>query len=275
MTVAYPPCAALVVVENPQAAEAVADRQPEQAIVYTAGMPGEGSLAQHAGRVAIASDADAGGVRIAEAIVRSLPDGGAATLLDVGASPHRVAVAWNEASQALRTRRRVVDGSAGALTRACLARGHPVERSHDAGYGRPGGSVDPRRCLSETGAGAPTASPWQATDSPSRPSHHGSHTPGLGSTKSGCDREGADVPRWAQLAGHSLWFYYHEEHQLPHVAVRGEHRATVALHDGGILAGHLPPKLHRAVRGFLSEHREEAYAAWLATQRREPPDRLS
>lgn len=67
---------------------------------------------------------------------------------------------------------------------------------------------------------------------------------------------------------------HHEEHQLPHVAVRGEHRATVRLEDGQILAGHLPAKLHRAVRRFLAEHRDEAYAAWVATQRREPPDRL-
>jgi hypothetical protein len=37
-----------------------------------------------------------------------------------------------------------------------------------------------------------------------------------------------------------LWFYYHEEHQLPHVAVRGEHRATVRLEDGAIPGG-LPP----------------------------------
>lgn len=84
------------------------------------------------------------------------------------------------------------------------------------------------------------------------------------------------------MAGHGLWFYYHEEHQLPHVAVRGEHRAvrgehraTVRLEDGAILAGALPANVHRAVRRFLADHREEAYAAWFATQRRERPDSLS
>ncbi len=69
-----------------------------------------------------------------------------------------------------------------------------------------------------------------------------------------------------------LWFYYHEEHQLPHVAVRGEHRATVRLDDGTILVGSLPANVHRAVRRFLADHREETYAAWFATQRRERPD---
>lgn len=62
---------------------------------------------------------------------------------------------------------------------------------------------------------------------------------------------------------------------MPHVAVRGEHRATVQLEDGEVLAGHLPTKLHRSVRRFLAEHRDEAYAAWKATRRQEPPDRLS
>jgi hypothetical protein len=79
------------------------------------------------------------------------------------------------------------------------------------------------------------------------------------------------VPRWAELAGHTLWFYYQEEHQHPHVAVRGEHRATIALDTGEVLAGYLPPKLHRTIRRFLVEHRDQAYAAWEATRRAEPP----
>jgi hypothetical protein len=62
------------------------------------------------------------------------------------------------------------------------------------------------------------------------------------------------MPRWATVAGHGLWSYYHEEHQLPHVAVRGEHRATVRLQDGAILAGSLPTNVRRAVRRFLAEH---------------------
>jgi hypothetical protein len=78
-------------------------------------------------------------------------------------------------------------------------------------------------------------------------------------------------PRWASVAGHTLWFYYLEEHQRPHVAVRGEYRATLDLHTGDVLAGHLPPKLHRAVRRFLAAHRDEAIAAWEAAQRHEPP----
>ncbi len=79
------------------------------------------------------------------------------------------------------------------------------------------------------------------------------------------------MPRWAEIAGHTLWFYYQEEHQRPHVAVRGEHRATVALDTGEVLAGRLPPKLHRQVREVLAEYSDEAYAAWEAVRRAEPP----
>ena len=86
---------------------------------------------------------------------------------------------------------------------------------------------------------------------------------------------GGSVPRWTTVAGHGLWFYYHEEHRLPHVAVRGQHRATVRLGDGVVLAGFLPANVHRAVRRFLAEHREEALLAWYATQRRQRPDSLT
>lgn len=77
------------------------------------------------------------------------------------------------------------------------------------------------------------------------------------------------------MAGHGLWFCYHEEHRLPHVAVRGQHRATVRLEEGVVLAGFLPANVHRAVRRFLAEHREEALLAWYATQRRQRPDSLT
>ncbi|MGQ0777666.1 MAG: DUF4160 domain-containing protein [Pseudonocardiales bacterium] len=61
---------------------------------------------------------------------------------------------------------------------------------------------------------------------------------------------------------------------VPHVAVRGEHRATVALDTGEVLAGRLPPKLHRSVREFLSEHRNDAFASWEAVRRGEPSGRI-
>ena len=134
LAVAPHPGARLAIVENLQAAEALADRWPDLAVAYTAGVPGEASLAhivslaRRAARVALAPDADAGGVRIAEAVLRSLPDGTDVTLLDVGAVPHRATQRWGDGSEALRALHRAAGGPAGSLVRACLDRGYPVEQ---------------------------------------------------------------------------------------------------------------------------------------------------
>jgi hypothetical protein len=53
--------------------------------------------------------------------------------------------------------------------------------------------------------------------------------------------------------------------------VRGEYRATLDLYTSELLAGHLPPKLHRTIRRFLAAHHDEAVEAWESTQRHEPP----
>lgn len=52
-------------------------------------------------------------------------------------------------------------------------------------------------------------------------------------------------------------------------------RSRSILDNGEVLAGYLPPKLHRLIRRFLAEHREQAYAAWEATRRAEPPGTIS
>lgn len=70
------------------------DRHPELAVAYTAGVPGDASLehlkalAQHAVGVAVAPDADAGGVRIAEDVLGIL-DAPDVALLDVGTGGHQ------------------------------------------------------------------------------------------------------------------------------------------------------------------------------------------
>lgn len=75
------------------------------------------------------------------------------------------------------------------------------------------------------------------------------------------------MPRWATVAGYGLYFYAAERHQRPHVDVRrGHDRATLDLTTGEVLAGELPPRVLRAVRRLLAEHREEALAAFHATR---------
>lgn len=121
----------LVVVENLQAAEIVADRFPAVALVYTGGLLGAaaielvGDLAREAERALIAVDADAGGVRIAEQLLQVMPD---ALVLDAGEHPHAPREPWIPDGIAVTTLRRALDGPASSLAAACLERGYPVEQ---------------------------------------------------------------------------------------------------------------------------------------------------
>lgn len=121
----------LVLVENLQAAEVVADRFPEVALLYTAGLLGAAALDLVAGvacdaeRVIIAADADAGGVRIAEQLLGVAPN---AIVLDAGEQPHSPRAPWTVDGVAVATLKRALDGPAAALATACLQRGYPVEQ---------------------------------------------------------------------------------------------------------------------------------------------------
>jgi hypothetical protein len=121
----------LLVIENRQAAETVADRFAELGVFWTAGfMSAEGleALGQLAGQVArvlACPDADLGGVRIAEQILSVAPQ---AEVLDIGAHPHERRRPWKPESTSAVGLRAASDGPAGALARACSARGYPVEQ---------------------------------------------------------------------------------------------------------------------------------------------------
>ncbi|MGQ0775597.1 MAG: hypothetical protein ACT4NY_14455 [Pseudonocardiales bacterium] len=66
-----------------------------------------------------------------------------------------------------------------------------------------------------------------------------------------------------------LWTACHEPFDLVWAIVRKETRGTdypgvdvtVAVDTGDVLTDRLPPKLHRSVREFLSEHRNDAFAS--------------
>ncbi|MET0602110.1 MAG: DUF2399 domain-containing protein [Baekduia sp.] len=121
----------LLVIENRQAAEAVSDRYPDAALVWTQGAMGEESLealaqlAERIERVITLPDADLGGVRIAEQILAVAP---AAKIVDTGAFEHERRTPWKPDSVSLIGLRAAADGPAGSLAEACLARGYPVEQ---------------------------------------------------------------------------------------------------------------------------------------------------
>jgi hypothetical protein len=118
----------LVLIENLQAAETVADRHPELAVVYGAGYTGPRALAliEHlAGRatqVLLIPDADADGVAIATRWLSVAPK---ATIVDIGEIEHEATMplpAWS--------RRKLADhaeGPAGSFAQAILERGYPLE----------------------------------------------------------------------------------------------------------------------------------------------------
>jgi uncharacterized protein DUF2399 len=122
---------ALVLVENLQAGEMLADVHTDLAIVYTGGMPGHetldqiGRLAEQAETTLIATDADLGGIRIAEQLLTVAP---AALVLDVGTAPHEPQPAWPVNSGYRRAIEKSLAGSASMFAKAVLARGYPLEQ---------------------------------------------------------------------------------------------------------------------------------------------------
>lgn len=122
---------ALILVENLQAAEALADARCDLAIIYTGGMPGRatleriGQLADGATHTLIATDADLGGIRIAEQLLEVAQD---ARLVDVGSVPHEPQPVWTEQSGYRRAMQRTLTGRAASLAEAVLLRGYALEQ---------------------------------------------------------------------------------------------------------------------------------------------------
>ncbi len=123
--------ASLVVVENLQAAEVLADQLPGIAVLYSAGPPADAALALiaslglQASEQLIVPDADLGGVRIAERLLSALPN---ARVIDIGDHDHPVGVSWPADGLSVTGLRAAADGPVGQFAVACLARGYPVEQ---------------------------------------------------------------------------------------------------------------------------------------------------
>lgn len=82
-------------------------------------------------------------------------------------------------------------------------------------------------------------------------------------------------PRLDRVDGLLFFIYNREEHQRPHVQARtGDYRATLDIATGDILAGSLPPKLHRRARKWIEQRREALDTAFFAALRHEDPARI-
>jgi hypothetical protein len=121
----------LLVIENRQAAEAASDHYPQHAMLWTQGMMGRHSLdglrqlSSGNPRVIAIPDADLGGVRIAEQILRVVPG---AEIVDIGGFPHVPREMFKSGSVHERGLQAATGGPASALAEACLVRRYPVEQ---------------------------------------------------------------------------------------------------------------------------------------------------
>ena len=70
----------------------------------------------------------------------------------------------------------------------------------------------------------------------------------------------------------SMFFEIKEKHHLPHIHVRYQnHRASIAIQGGEVLAGDLPARQLRMVQVWVDLHSDELMADWaLATEGVEP-----
>ena len=65
------------------------------------------------------------------------------------------------------------------------------------------------------------------------------------------------------------------QHDAPHIHVDyGEHRASIGIPEGDVLAGSLPRKQLRLVQAWIELHTDELMAAWTLASAGEPVERI-
>ena len=61
----------------------------------------------------------------------------------------------------------------------------------------------------------------------------------------------------------AIFFEDNDRHNLPHIHVRySGSKASIAIEDGRILAGGLPPKQLKMVQAWIEIHKDELFADW-------------
>jgi hypothetical protein len=82
------------------------------------------------------------------------------------------------------------------------------------------------------------------------------------------------MPEISAFYGIRIYIQF-SDHPPPHVhAYYGDHEAKVAIHDGSIIAGSLPPLARRRVRRWVGLHRAELADAWDRVMHHEAPGRI-
>lgn len=65
-------------------------------------------------------------------------------------------------------------------------------------------------------------------------------------------------------------------HNLPHIHVRyAGDKASIAIEDGRVLAGNIPPKQLKMVQAWIEIHKDELFADWELAVAGEQPFRIA
>ena len=68
-----------------------------------------------------------------------------------------------------------------------------------------------------------------------------------------------------------MYFYDNKRHARPHIhAEYGDHVASIAIDDGEILSGSLPPSKMKLVQAWIEIHIEDLMADWKLAVEGEP-----
>lgn len=68
-----------------------------------------------------------------------------------------------------------------------------------------------------------------------------------------------------------MYFYDNKKHNRPHIhAEYGEHEASIAIDDGAVLSGSLPPSKLKLVQAWIEIHREDLLVDWKLAVAGEP-----
>ena len=74
----------------------------------------------------------------------------------------------------------------------------------------------------------------------------------------------------------SIFFEDNERHHRPHIHARYQGmKASIAIEDGQVMAGELPPRQLKMVQVWMDIHREELLADWDLAAAGEEPFRIS
>ena len=73
------------------------------------------------------------------------------------------------------------------------------------------------------------------------------------------------MPKISEFYGILVLMYFldSDRHNLPHIHVRyGGDKASIAIEDGSVLAGSIPPKQLKLVQAWIEIHKGELFADW-------------